>query len=132
MKNKLLPFLLTFSFLFCLSILPVYAEIPIQSGGDIAGSWLLEYSSQKLNGSKISRGETWLIANGKLEKKNIRLARSGTYDVPPVDYKIEEGKLIVGRVGRPGKYTTYTLIERTDNTITLKEQTGGYLFFKRQ
>ncbi len=129
MKNKSSNFLQTL--LFCLSISPAYAEMPIRGDGDIAGSWLLEYSSQKLNGSKINRGETWLITNGKLEKKNIRLARSGTYDVPPADYKIKDGKLFVATVGRPGKYTTFTLIERAENMMTLKEQSGSYLFFIR-
>ncbi len=119
-------------FLFGLFATIANAEISIEAEGDIAGSWLLEKSSTTLDGPRVSRGETWIIGNGQLEKKDVLLARSGTYDVPPMPLKIESGKMLVSVVGRPGKFESYELIEKEGNSMVLHTKSEGFLFFLRQ
>jgi hypothetical protein len=108
------------------------AAVEIKEESDIAGSWLLESAAAKLDGSRVERGETWIIGNGKLEKKGLLMARSGTYDVPPVATKIESGKLLVPVMGRPGKYTAFEVIEIDADSMVLHASSEGYLYFKRK
>ena len=117
-------------FLFVLFASSAAGAVDIKSDSDIAGSWVLESAAGRLDGSRVPRGETWIFGNGKLEKKGLLMARSGTYDVPPVPYKIESGKLMVEVVGRPGKFNTFELVEKEGDTMVLHEAVEGYLFFK--
>ena len=109
-----------------------YAEIPINSDSDIAGSWLLEYSAMRLETKNLPRNETWIFDQGTLAKKGLQLPRGNTYDVPPVDYKIVDGKLSVAVFGRPEKHMTYELIERSGDKMILKGGGEGYHFFTRK
>ena len=132
MKTRYLVSPIGVLFLFSIFMSAANAETPIKSENDIAGSWLLESSANKLDGSRVDRGETWIFKNGQLEKKGLTLARSGTYDVPPMPFKIESGKLLVSVVGRPGKFTSFELVEKDENSMVLHSRSDGYLFFKHQ
>ena len=110
----------------------VQAAVAIDSESDVAGSWVLESAAAKLNGSRVERGETWIIGSGQLEKKGLLMARSGTYDVPPVPIKIESGKMLVAVVGRLGKFNEYELVEKVGDTMVLYARSEGFLFFKRK
>ena len=108
------------------------AEIAINSENDISGSWVLDKSSSTLDGPTVDRGETWIFSNGQLEKKGLLLARSGTYDVPPVPFKIESGKLLVSVVGRPGKFASFEMVDKDADAMVLHAKSEGFLFFQRQ
>lgn len=110
----------------------IAAGVEIENESQIAGSWLLESAAAKLNGPRVTRGETWVIGNGTLEKTGLLMARSGTYDVPPVPIKIESGKMRVPVTGRPGKFTDFELIEMGGDSMVLYAKSEGYLFFKRK
>lgn len=132
MKNKMTRIWVRLVVGWVLLIQAAYAEIPIQNDNEIAGSWLMESASQKLDGPRVSRSETWTIGGGELEKTGLLLARSGTYDVPPVDYQIKDGKLWLAVVGRSGKFDVFSLIERSTDAMILYGKSDGYLYFKRK
>jgi|GEM_PF-156727 len=128
MKNKFLT--LVFIITLLTSAVAV-AATEIRSTDEVAGSWSLESSGANPDQGQLSRDETWVFEGGKLIKIGLKLPRGKTYDTPPVDYKVENGKLLVGVVGRPGKYSSYTFTELSGGRMTLKERNGGYLFFKK-
>lgn len=131
MKKNILVCLFN-ALLFGLFMSAANAAVEIQNEGDVAGKWLLESAAAKVDGPRVSRGETWIIGNGNLEKTGLIMARSGTYDVPPVPMKIESGKMLVSEIGRPGKFTEFELIEKSGNSMVLHAKSEGYLFFIRQ
>lgn len=107
----------------------VFAQ-PINSDADIAGNWLLEYtksSAQETEGKPM--GITWVLKDQKLIQKDIPQARGNPYDSAPVEYSIENGNLKVGVPGRVGKFDVYSLEEKTDTKMTLKDQKFGTLFY---
>lgn len=132
MKSRIIFFSIRLVAGWILSVAAAHAEIPIQNDAEISGSWLMESAASKADGPRVARGETWTIGSGQLEKTGLLLARSGTYDVPPVNYQLKDGKLLIAVVGRPGKYDEFTLIERTPDSMTLFAKSEGYLYFKRQ
>lgn len=132
MKKSFMISLFNAVFLFGLFASAAAAAVEIKNEGEIAGSWLMESAAAKLDGPRVSRGETWIIGNGQLEKTGLIMARSGTYDVPPVPIKIESGKMLVTVVGRPGKFTDFEVIEKDGNSMVLYAKSEGYLFFTRK
>jgi hypothetical protein len=74
-------------------------------------------------------GITWILKDKKMLIKNIPQARGGLYDSPELDYQIENGNLKVGIPGRAGKYDEYSLVEKTDTTMVLKDPKFGTLFY---
>jgi hypothetical protein len=132
MKKSFSISLINTVFLFGLFASAAAAAIEIKNESERAGSWLLESAAAKLNGPRVSRGETWIIGNGQLEKTGLIMARSGTYDVPPAPIKIESGKMLVPVVGRPGKFTEFEVIENDGSSMVLYAKSEGYLFFKRK
>jgi hypothetical protein len=47
-----------------------------------------------------------------------------------VDYVVEEGVLKVSVLGRAGKFDVYSLVEKTDTTMVLKDNKyGSYMYF---
>jgi hypothetical protein len=132
MKKKFMIGLINAVYLLGLFASAANAGVEIKNESEIAGSWYLESAAGKLDGSRVDRGETWIIGNGQLEKKGLLMARSGTYDVPPVPIKIESGKMLVPVVGRPGKFTAFEVIEKDADSMVLYASSEGYLFFKRK
>ena len=117
-----LPLLLS-----CLSA-SVFAE-PIKSAEEVVGSWLLEYTKNKPEDTAKEMGLTWVLKDHKLIIKDIPQARGNPYDTAPVDYLIENGNLKVGVPGRVGKFNEYSLVEKTDTTMVLKDPKFGTLFY---
>lgn len=107
----------------------VFAEA-IKSAQEITGTWLLEYTKKSAqdNDSK-PMGITWVLKDEKLVIKDIPQARGNPYDSAPMDYLIENGNLKVGIPGRAGKFDEYELVEKTDNSMVLKDPKFGTLFY---
>lgn len=104
--------------------------VAITSEQEIAGTWLLEYTKKTEQDSDPKpMGITWVLKDKKLVQKGIPQARGGAYDSAPMDYLIENGNLKVGIPGRAGKFDEYSLVEKNDSSMTLKDPKFGTLFY---
>ncbi|MFZ2724999.1 MAG: hypothetical protein WAX77_01975 [Methylococcaceae bacterium] len=107
----------------------VFAEA-IKSADELTGNWLLvSTKTSPKDAESKSMGITWSLQGGKLIQKDIPQARGGSYDSLPADYSIEDGNLKVAVPGRAGKFDVYSLEERTDKGMTLKDTKYGTLFY---
>jgi hypothetical protein len=115
-----------------LGVSAAYADIPLTSDQQIVGTWRLEYTkkSQDTETTK-ERSDTWVIEKGKLVMKDIPQSRGDAYTSPPTDYIVEDGQFKVS-LGRPGKFDSYTLINRTDDAMVLKDRMGVFYYFKKK
>ncbi|WP_340124048.1 hypothetical protein [Methylobacter svalbardensis] len=127
--NKI-KILLALSLLFGLSSPAVFADT-LSSDKDILGSWFLEYTKKSPEDTeKKPMGMTWVLNNNQLTQKDIPQVRGNTYDAPAVDYVVEDGTLKVSILGRAGKFDVYSLVEKTDKTMVLKDNKyGNYMYF---
>jgi len=109
----------------------VYADVTLQSKEEVQGTWKLQTTKNSLTDKQaIEREDTWVFKDGKLTV--LHIPREGKYyDQPPVDYDVEDGKLKVALVGS-SRFDTFTLVEKDDNSMTLKGKYGGYYFFVKK
>ena len=130
---KKIKLLLAVSLLFGLSSMAVFAGA-LTSNKDIIGSWFLEYTKKSPEDTeKKPMGMTWVIDNSQLTQKDIPQVRGNPYDAPAVDYIVEDGTLKVSILGRAGKYDVYSLVEKTDTTMVLKDNKyGTYMYFTKK
>lgn len=103
------------------------ADLGFQSEQEVMGSWLLEYT--KISDKTKERGDTWVFENGSMVMKDIPRTRGDKYDASPVAYKVEDGKLKISVLGRPGRFDTYELVGKTDSTMDLKSNMGEIFHF---
>ncbi|MDD1616839.1 MAG: hypothetical protein CG439_1998 [Methylococcaceae bacterium NSP1-2] len=105
----------------------------VGSEQEVEGSWLLEYTKKSPQEGKKEMGITWVLKDHKLTQKDIPQSRGNPYDSAPVDYTIENGNLKVGVPGRVGKFDEYSLVEKTDTTMVLKDpKFGTYFYFTKK
>lgn len=130
---KKIKLLLAVSLLFGLSSMAVFADTLI-SNKDLIGSWFLEYTKKSPEDTeKKPMGMTWVIDNSQLTQKDIPQVRGAPYDAPAVDYVIEDGVLKVNILGRAGKFDVYSLVEKTDTVMVLKDNKyGTYMYFTKK
>lgn len=109
-----------------------FADIPLKSTSEIQGSWVLLYTKKSAAAEEtIKREDTWTFKDGIITITHI--PRDGTYyDQSPVKYEIEEGKLTIGILGRPGKFDVFSLVERDDKNMTLKGKFGDIYQFSKK
>ena len=116
--------------LFTLSVFTsaVYADITLQSPAEVEGTWKLDHSKNSLTDKdSVPREDTWVFKDGKVTI--LHIPRDGKYyDQPPVNYEIEDGKLKVALVGN-SRFDLFTLVEKDNNSMTLKGKFGGYYYF---
>ncbi|TAN65851.1 MAG: hypothetical protein EPN17_15475 [Methylobacter sp.] len=125
--------LLALSLLFGLLSATAFAA-PLTSDKDLIGSWFLEYTKKSPEDTeKKPMGMTWVINNNQLVQKDIPQVRGNPYDAPAVDYIVEEGNLKVSILGRAGKFDVYSLVEKTDTAMVLKDNKyGTYMYFTKK
>lgn len=130
---KKINLLLVLTLLFGFSSTAALAD-KLNSDKDIVGSWFLEYTKKSVDDpEKKPMGMTWEINGNKLIQKDIPQVRGNPYDAPAVDYLIEDGNLKVSILGRAGKYDVYSLVEKTDTTMVLKDNKyGSYMYFTKK
>lgn len=110
----------------------VFAEA-IKSDEEIAGNWLLEYTKKSPQENEKTMNITWVLKDHQLTQKDIPQARGNPYDSAPMDYTIENGHLKVGIPGRAGKFDEYSLEEKTDTKMVLKDvKFGTYFYFTKK
>ncbi|GAB6141537.1 hypothetical protein JCM14076_22660 [Methylosoma difficile] len=115
----------------CLSAQLAYADIAITSKDDINGTWKLQYTKNSLTAKEtIPRVDTWIFKDGKVTIMNIP-REEGHYNQNPINFELENGKLKVPYIGRSG-FDTFALVERTDNTMTLKGKFGEHYYFVKK
>lgn len=130
---KKIKLLLALSLLFGLFSASAFADA-LTSNKDIIGSWFLEYTKKSPEDTeKKPMGMTWVFDNSQLTQKDIPQVRGNPYDAPAVDYIVEDGNLKVSILGRAGKYDVYSLVEKTDTTMVLKDNKyGSYMYFTKK
>lgn len=130
---KKIKLLLAVSLLFGLSNAAVFAEA-LTSNKDLIGSWFLEYTKKSPeDAEKKPMGMTWVIDNSQLTQKDIPQVRGNPYDAPAVDYVVEDGTLKVSILGRAGKFDVYSLVEKSDTAMVLKDNKyGTYMYFTKK
>lgn len=106
----------------------VSADITLQAKEEVQGAWKLQSTKNSLTDKQaIDREDTWVFKDGKVTI--LHIPRDGTYyDQPPVAYEIEDGKLKVAIIGS-SRFDLFTVIDKEDNTMTLKGKYGGYYYF---
>ena len=109
----------------------VYADIKIQSKEEVQGTWKLQSTKNSLTDKKpIDREDTWVFNEGKVTI--LHIPREGSYyDQAPVGYEIEDGKLKVAIIGS-SRFEVFSLEEKNDTAMILKNKYGGYLFFTKK
>ena len=130
MKKLAITALLSSSLLFSANL---YAESTPLNNQNIQGSWALEYTQQSKKLEEIvKREDTWIFnSNGTVTITHIP-REDGYYDQPPVNYKIEEGKLKVSILGRSGKFDVFSVVNKEEKIMTLKARFGDiYQFIKK-
>jgi len=130
---KKINIFLALPLLFGLSSVVVFADA-LKSDKDVVGSWFLEYTKKSEDATeKRPMGMTWIFKDSQLTQKDIPQVRGDTYDAPAVAYTVEGGDLKVGVLGRAGKFDNYSVVEKTDTTMTLKDNNyGSYMYFKKK
>lgn len=102
----------------------------IKSEEELVGSWLLEYTKRSAqDNDKMSMDVTWVLKDKTLIIKDIPQARGDRYDSAPVEYLVDNGNLKVGVLGRLGKFDEYSLVEKTDHAMVLKDSKFGTLYY---
>jgi hypothetical protein len=122
------------SLLFVLSIFgtTAFADVELKSQDEVAGTWKLESTKNTASEKEVAapREDTWVFKDAKLTI--LHIPREGKYyDQPPVNYEVEEGKLKVAQVGNP-RFDYFSLVEKTENTMTLRGKFGGFYYFKKK
>jgi len=109
-----------------------HADTDFKSNADVNGIWKLEYTKKSANASEtIKREDTWTFKEDKVTISHI--PRDGTfYDQTPVAYVMESGKLKIALLGRSDKFDLFSLVEKDENSMTLKGKFGDiYHFLKK-
>jgi hypothetical protein len=106
----------------------VNADVKLQSKEEVQGTWKLQTTKNSLADKKpIDREDTWVFKEGKVTI--LHIPREGTYyDQPPVPYEIEDGKLKVAILGT-SRFDMFTVEEKDDKSMILKNKYGGYHYF---
>ena len=109
----------------------VYADVTLQSKEEVQGTWKLQSTKNSLTDKQaIDREDTWVFKDGKVTI--LHIPREGSYyDQPPVSYEIEDGKLKIAIIGS-SRFDLFSVVEKNDNSMTLKGKYGGYYYFNKK
>ena len=108
----------------------VYADVTLQSKEEVQGTWKLQATKNSLSDKQaIDREDTWVFKDGKVTI--LHIPREGSYyDQPPVSYEIEDGKLKIAIIGS-SRIDLFSVVDKNDNSMTLKGKYGGYYYFNK-
>ncbi|MEN8261708.1 MAG: hypothetical protein ABFS02_14275 [Pseudomonadota bacterium] len=98
----------------------------------LLGSWLLKSVAPSLEKKKIPEKRTWEFRpDGTLfiSGYNRHFHRN---DSITIQYHVEDGKIVAEQPGRPGKFLTYSVYEKSDNAMILKGGMEGFYFFEKK
>jgi hypothetical protein len=109
-----------------------FADVPLKSKDEVLGAWKLDHTKKNVDSQEINKREdSWDFKDGKVTITHI--PREGIfYDQTPVVYDVEDGKLKIGILGRSDKFDTFSLVEKTEKTMTLKGKFGDMYYFNKK
>ncbi len=109
----------------------VNASVDVKSVDEVVGTWKLQTTKNSLTDKKpIDREDTWIFKDGKVTI--LHIPREGSYyDQSPVSYEIEDGKLKIAIIGS-SRFDMFSVEEKTDKTMVLKNKFGGYYYFDKK
>jgi hypothetical protein len=109
-----------------------FADVPLKSKDEVLGAWKLDHTKKNADSQEINKREdSWDFKDGKVTITHI--PREGIfYDQTPVVYDVEDGKLKIGILGRSDKFDTFSLVEKTEKTMTLKGKFGDMYYFNKK
>lgn len=126
----LIRIILSFAAFCCL---PVQAEVTLDNNTDLLGTWALAGTAKDLDGEKRHSEQTWVFAkDGTLATSGYDKRLPGGNFSVSTQYEVKNGKIVADVVGRPGKITTYTVIEIDDDSMIIKQGIGQYMFFSKK
>lgn len=130
LNYKLRVFLFLSAFLLPLH---THAEmIKLQDKSEIIGTWVLEAVAPSLKKTRIKENRVWDFRKDNIIAITGYNRKMGTNSSQDVHYEIKDGNIITPQVGRPGKFMTYRLYEKSDTLMTLKGGIEGFYFFKKK
>ena len=107
------------------------AEIRLEGNELLLGSWLLKSVAPSLDKKRIPENRTWefrsdgtIVVSGY----NRHFHRN---DTVTIKYHVEDGKMLAEQPGRPGKYMSYSVYEKSDKGMILKGGMEGFYFFDK-
>ena len=127
---KLRIFLLLSAFL-----LPLHTQaetIKLKDKSEIIGLWVLESVAPTLKRPRINENRVWEFRKDGIIAISGYNRKMGSNSSQNVQYQIKDGKILTPQVGRPGKFMTYRVYEKSDTLMTLKGGIEGYYFFKKK
>jgi hypothetical protein len=113
--------------------MPLHAEIALESNAGLIGAWNLDGSAKDLDEPRRPGEQTWEFkTDGTLATSGYdRRLPGGNFSVSS-SYEVKDGKIVADVVGRPGKKTTYSVIEMDNNSMTIRQELGEYMFFTKK
>lgn len=113
--------------------LPVQAEVTLESNAGLIGVWNLDGSAKDLDEPRRPGEQSWEFKeDGTLTTSGYdKRLPGGNFSVSS-SYEVKDGKIVADVVGRPGKKTTYTVIEMDSHSLIIKQGIGEYMFFTKE
>lgn len=125
------------SFLFFLVFLgssfSATAEEQFKDASELVGTWALTGTAKSRDSEKRPSNNIWefrsdgVVVTSGYDKR----LPGGDFEVSS-PFKVEKGILMTAYPGRPGKFIEYTLIEKDQDSMILKQGLGQFMFFKRK
>ena len=117
----------------CLLPLHGYAEtIKLKDKSEIVGTWILEAVAPSIKKTRIKENRVWEFRDDGIIAITGYNRKMGANSSQNVQYQIKNGNILTPQVGRPGKYLTYRVYEKSDTQMILKGGIEGFYFFKRK
>lgn len=130
LNSKLRPCLFFLAFL-----LPLHAQaemLKLKDKSEIVGTWILKAVAPSLKRPRIEENRVWEFRKDGIIAISGYNRKMGINSKQDVKYHIQNGSILTPQVGRPGKFMTYRVYEKTDTLMTLKGGIEGYYFFKKK
>jgi hypothetical protein len=109
---------------------PAQADVALESKADIVGVWKLEGSAKDLDSPRRPGEQIWEFKDdGTLATSGYDKRLPGGNFAVDSHYEIVDGKIVADVVGRPGRKTSYTVIEKDGNSMIIRQEMGEYMFF---
>ncbi len=111
---------------------PAHAEVALENNSGLIGRWAMAGLAKDIDGEKrLSTGSWEFRRDGALLMKGLdKRLSGGSFDVQTT-YRVKDGKIVADTVGRPGRTTTFSVIEIDDHSLIIKQQMGPFQRFTK-
>lgn len=130
MQSKFTKLSLALSILFFVG--GAAAEGKIKDKSDIVGVWEVTGTAPALNEPKRSSTEEWKFEqDGSFTLTSVEHRVNGRVESHS-QYTVDDGTIKIDRPGRPGKYITYEVHDKSASEMVLKGGLEGFYFLKKK